>query len=62
MCYSDLSEGQPVGSVWIGLSSATSGTQAYHFQLQRDRQYIRQSAMMRAMDLLRRQVIAENHD
>ena len=25
----------------------------------RDRQYIRQSAMMRAMDLLRRQVIAE---
>ncbi|MGX6972959.1 competence/damage-inducible protein A [Vagococcus lutrae] len=58
----DKSEGQPVGSVWIGLSSAISGTQAYHFQLQRDRQYIRQSAMMRAMDLLRRQVIAENHD
>lgn len=54
----DSLEGQPAGTVWIGLATAAGVTsQQYHFT--RDRAYIRHSAVMAGLDLLRRALLAE---
>lgn len=55
----DKSENQEVGTVWIGISSE-QGTFAKLHHFNRDRDYIRNSAVMAGLDLLRRQVILEN--
>lgn len=52
----DELEGQPAGTVWIGLASETEVTaHLYHFT--RDRAYVRHSAVMAGLDLLRRAVL-----
>ncbi|MEG0122229.1 MAG: competence/damage-inducible protein A [Enterococcus sp.] len=49
-------EGQPAGTVWIGLASEKEVvTYLYHFT--RDRSYVRHSAVMAGLDLLRRAVL-----
>ncbi|MET1238605.1 CinA family protein, partial [Enterococcus faecalis] len=50
-------EGQPTGTVWIGLAEEGQPTVAECFHFNRDRNYIRQSAVMRGLDLLRRRII-----
>ena len=53
----DPIEGQPTGTVWIGLAEEGQPTVAECFHFNRDRNYIRQSAVMRGLDLLRRRII-----
>ncbi len=49
-------EGQPAGTVWIALASEQGvHSQKYHFS--RDRSYIRHSAVMAGLDLLRRELL-----
>ncbi|EOI06733.1 competence/damage-inducible protein CinA domain [Enterococcus moraviensis ATCC BAA-383] len=50
-------EGQPVGTVWIGLAEKGQPTVAVCQQFNRDRRYIRQSAVMKGLDLIRRAVV-----
>ena len=47
----DPLEGQPTGTVWIGLAEEGQPTVAECFHFNRDRNYIRQSAVMRGLDL-----------
>ena len=47
----DSIEGQPTGTVWIGLAEEGQPTVAECFHFNRDRNYIRQSAVMRGLDL-----------
>jgi len=49
-------DGQPVGTVWIGLHEP-SGTEARLLQLAGDRDQIRQIATISALDLLRRRLL-----
>ena len=56
----DPLEGQPTGTVWIGLAEEGQPTVAECFHFNRDRNYIRQSAVMRGLDLLRRRIINKN--
>ncbi len=52
----DELEGQPAGTVWIALASAKGVSSAqYHFS--RDRSYVRHSAVMAGLDLLRRTLL-----
>lgn len=53
----DPIEGQPTGTVWIGLAEEGQPTIAECFHFNRDRNYIRQSAVMRGLDLLRHRII-----
>lgn len=55
----DELEGQPAGTVWIGVASKDSGVYAKLFQFNRDRNYIRHSAVMAGLDLLRKQILGE---
>lgn len=51
-------EGQPAGTVWIGLASE-KGVVAHLYHFTRDRSYVRHSAVMAGLDLLRRAVLAQ---
>lgn len=51
-------EGQPVGTVWIGLASETE-VKAYLYHFTRNRSYVRHSAVMAGLDLLRRTLLAK---
>jgi nicotinamide-nucleotide amidase len=51
----DQQEGQPVGTVWVGLSVAGTVTTA-HLWLPGDRERVRQMTVISALDLLRRTV------
>lgn len=53
-------EGKSAGTVWIGVSSKKSGTTAYLYQFNRDREYIRHSALMAGLNLLRQQILMEH--
>jgi len=59
----DEQDGQPVGTIWIGLSGAEVGGDTAHLiRLGRygggDRDQIRQIASISALDLLRRSILA----
>ncbi|MGX7202802.1 competence/damage-inducible protein A [Enterococcus plantarum] len=56
----DELEGQPAGTVWIGLAQKGQPTIAVLQQFNRDRKYIRQSAVMKGLDLVRRAVVKKN--
>ncbi|EOT40148.1 competence/damage-inducible protein A [Enterococcus dispar] len=49
-------EGQPAGTVWIGLASEKEVV-AYLYHFTRDRSYVRHSAVMAGLDLLRHAVL-----
>ncbi|MGM0219183.1 competence/damage-inducible protein A [Enterococcus sp. AZ126] len=52
----DELEEQPAGTVWIGLAEKGQPTVAVLQHFNRDRSYIRQSAVMKGLDLIRRAV------
>lgn len=54
----DALEGQPAGTVWIALATA-SGVTSHQYHFTRDRAYVRHSAVMAGLDLLRRALLAE---
>ncbi len=56
----DELEGQPAGTVWIALAEKGQPTIAVLQHFNRDRKYIRQSAVMKGLDLIRRAVDKEN--
>ena len=57
----DALEGQPAGTVWIALAQKDKVESClYHFT--RDRAYVRHSAVMAGLDLLRRALLAEKID
>ncbi|MBL1229901.1 competence/damage-inducible protein A [Enterococcus sp. BWB1-3] len=56
----DELEGQPAGTVWIGLAGKDRKTTAAVYHFNRDRQYIRCSAAMKGLDLIRRAVLNKN--
>lgn len=49
-------EGQNAGTVWIGLATK-DGVESYLYHFARDRDYVRNSAVMAGLDLLRRKLI-----
>ncbi|HIX70708.1 MAG TPA: competence/damage-inducible protein A [Candidatus Enterococcus stercoravium] len=53
-------EEQPAGTVWIALASA-SGVESRLYHFTRDRAYVRHSAVMAGLDLLRRELLAEDN-
>lgn len=55
----DSLEGQPAGTVWLALASA-SGVQSRLYHFTRDRAYVRHSAVMAGLDLLRRDLLEAN--
>lgn len=56
----DELEGQPAGTVWIGIAQKDQPTVAVLQHFNRDRTYIRQSAVMKGLDLIRRAVDKKN--
>lgn len=52
-------EGQPAGTVWIGVASKDAGVYAKLYQFNRDRESVRRSAVMAGLDLLRKQILGE---
>ena len=54
----DALEGQPAGTVWIALATV-SGVTSHQYHFTRDRAYVRHSAVMAGLDLLRRALLAE---
>ncbi|MBO0440328.1 competence/damage-inducible protein A [Candidatus Enterococcus ikei] len=52
----DELEGQPAGTVWIGIAEKGQPAFATLQHFNRDRRYIRQSAVMKGLDLIRRAV------
>ena len=54
----DALEGQPAGTVWIALATA-AGVTSHQYHFTRDRAYVRHSAVMAGLDLLRRALLAE---
>lgn len=55
----DELEGHPPGTVWIGLAEKDQPTMAKLYHFNRDRQYVRYSAAMKGLDLIRRAVLKE---
>lgn len=55
----DELEGHPPGTVWIGLAQKGKPTTAKQYHFNRDRQYVRYSAAMKGLDLIRRAVLKE---
>jgi nicotinamide-nucleotide amidase len=53
----DELEGQPAGTVWIGLAVKGEEPTAQVYRFSRDRNYVRESAMMRGFDVLRRELL-----
>lgn len=52
----DSLEGQEAGTVWIGLATK-EGVESHLYHFARDRNYVRHSAVMTGLDLLRRKLI-----
>jgi nicotinamide-nucleotide amidase len=50
-------EGQKTGTVWIGLAAKDEATIAECFHFNRDRNFVRSSAVMRGLDMLRRAIL-----
>jgi nicotinamide-nucleotide amidase len=50
-------EGQPVGTVWLGLALPERESEAVHLRLPGQRDQIRQFATISLMDLLRRRLL-----
>ncbi|MHC5228106.1 competence/damage-inducible protein A [Enterococcus sp. LJL99] len=55
----DELEGQTAGTVWIGLAEKGKETYAEQYYFNRDRSYIRQSAVMKGLDIVRRAIFKE---
>lgn len=55
----DMLEGKEPGTVWIALASSTQATEAVLCHFTRDRSYIRHSAVLKGLDLLRQALLAE---
>lgn len=55
----DELEGQSTGTVWIGLAEKGKKTFAEQYYFNRDRSYIRQSAVMKGLDIIRKTIIKE---
>lgn len=51
-------EGQPAGTVWIALADQ-QGVASYLYHFTRDRAYVRHSAVMAGLDLLRRKILSQ---
>lgn len=52
-------EGQPAGTVWIGLAYRDQPTVAYEYHFSGDRQKVRERTVMAGLDLLRRALLAD---
>ncbi|CAM3028338.1 competence/damage-inducible protein A [Lactiplantibacillus plajomi] len=52
-------EGQPAGTVWIGLAYPGQATQAHQFNFAGDRQKVRQRSVMAGLDMIRRAMRAD---
>ncbi|MGM0126264.1 nicotinamide-nucleotide amidase [Enterococcus sp. AZ194] len=55
----DELEGQPAGTVWIGLAKKDGSVEARCYQFNRNRAYVQKSAVMRGLDTIRRALLAE---
>ncbi|MFC6181013.1 competence/damage-inducible protein A [Lactiplantibacillus daowaiensis] len=55
----DALEGQPAGTVWIGLAYRDQPVKAQLYHFAGDRQRIRERSVMAGLDLLRRQIAAD---
>ncbi|MBP1047993.1 competence/damage-inducible protein A [Enterococcus sp. BWM-S5] len=55
----DELEGHPAGTVWIGIAEKGKKPTAELYHFSRDRQYVRYSAAMKGLDLIRRAVLKE---
>lgn len=53
----DSLEGQPAGTVWVALAQKGQPTNAQEYHFTRDRSYVRHSAVMKGLDLIRRAVL-----
>lgn len=57
---SDSLEGQPVGTVWIGIAYRNKAGYAQKFHFPRQRKYVQARAVLTALDLVRKELLSEN--
>lgn len=53
-------EGQPVGTVWIGIAYRNKAGYAQKFHFPRQRKYVQARAVLTALDLVRKELLSEN--
>ncbi|KRM63551.1 competence damage-inducible protein A [Ligilactobacillus agilis DSM 20509] len=56
----DSLEGQPVGTVWIGIAYRNKDGYAQKFHFPRQRKYVQARAVLTALDLVRKELLSEN--
>lgn len=56
----DSLEGQPVGTVWIGIAYRNKAGYAQKFHFSRQRKYVQARAVLTALDLVRKELLSEN--
>lgn len=56
----DSLEGQPVGTVWIGIAYRNKDGYAQKFHFPRQRKYAQARAVLTALDLVRKELLSEN--
>ena len=56
----DSLEGQPVGTVWIGIAYRNKAGYAQKFNFPRQRKYVQARAVLTALDLVRKELLSEN--
>ena len=56
----DSLEGQPVGTVWIGIAYRNKAGYAQKFHFPRQRKYVQTRAVLTALDLVRKELLSEN--
>ncbi|HJG05443.1 competence/damage-inducible protein A [Ligilactobacillus agilis] len=56
----DSLEGQPVGTVWIGIAYRNKASYAQKFHFPRQRKYVQARAVLTALDLVRKELLSEN--
>ena len=56
----DSLEGQPVGTVWIGIAYRNKAGYAQKFHFPRQRKYVQARAVLTALDLVRKELLSEN--
>lgn len=56
----DSLEGQPVGTVWIGIAYRNKVGYAQKFHFPRQRKYVQARAVLTALDLVRKELLSEN--
>lgn len=56
----DSLEGQPVGTVWIGIAYRSKAGYAQKFHFPRQRKYVQARAVLTALDLVRKELLSEN--